>query len=388
MKAVCDACGARYTLPEEQLRNRHLTLQCRRCGHVFAVRTMTQEAADAEEIVRRSQRATGVFKALGDGEDLDDLLSEMDAQLAAAEAAASDEATARPGAGSQGPASRGSAGHGPAGHGPAGHGPASRGPVSRSSLSSATASAAAAQRARRSGSSPVAGAGAAARTGPAAKGPGTAAAGAADSGIQWYFAINGESFGPYSEQELVHRFRTGRLGDEAWVWHAGMSGWVPSSQEAIFASALEQGRARRGDGGATMAASAVDGPEGSGRFTVEVRRPGATITERAAKGRQLITDDVDDALDSVFGDGGVGVGKGGLRPGGAGGKDEAATRSASAAAVRSTAPRITPSSREDRDGSGAAAAGGCGRGATRGLARRRRAAAASCSRARLQRARA
>jgi predicted Zn finger-like uncharacterized protein len=58
----------------------------------------------------------------------------------------------------------------------------------------------------------------------------------------WHYSVNGEVFGPYSEDELVDRFRDGRLGDEAYVWQATFAEWKPAVQVPVFASAIAVGR--------------------------------------------------------------------------------------------------------------------------------------------------
>ena len=60
--------------------------------------------------------------------------------------------------------------------------------------------------------------------------------------VAWHYSINGEVFGPYSEDELVDRFQDGRLGDEAYVWQALFAEWKPAIEVPVFSSAIAVGR--------------------------------------------------------------------------------------------------------------------------------------------------
>lgn len=46
----------------------------------------------------------------------------------------------------------------------------------------------------------------------------------------WHVAENGETTGPFAEQQLVDTIRAGRLRRETLVWSAGMAGWVEAAQ--------------------------------------------------------------------------------------------------------------------------------------------------------------
>lgn len=121
----------------------------------------------------------------------------------------------------------------------------------------------------------------------------------------WYFAINGESFGPYTEDELQHRFESGRLDRDTHIWRQGMDAWVPVSDYPPFAAAIELAQnalpSMRGTrASAGRAAQADAASDHSGRFTVEVRRPGATIGETLSPGFSASADDVSDDVDNAF----------------------------------------------------------------------------------------
>ncbi len=59
---------------------------------------------------------------------------------------------------------------------------------------------------------------------------------------QWYYALAGETFGPYGEDELIERFQSGRLGDEAYVWQPSFAEWKPAVEIPVFGSSIAQFR--------------------------------------------------------------------------------------------------------------------------------------------------
>lgn len=61
----------------------------------------------------------------------------------------------------------------------------------------------------------------------------------------WHYSINGETFGPYSEDELVARYQSGTIGDETYVWRPGYTEWLPAIEVPVFESAIEAGRTQR-----------------------------------------------------------------------------------------------------------------------------------------------
>lgn len=116
----------------------------------------------------------------------------------------------------------------------------------------------------------------------------------------WHYAVNGEHFGPYTEGEMVELFISRELNDETFIWRKGYTRWQPATAEPVFARAIA-GERPAAASTHTIQPSAAQVTEGSGRLTIEVRRPGATISESAEKRGTLVTDDVDDAFDSLFG---------------------------------------------------------------------------------------
>lgn len=116
----------------------------------------------------------------------------------------------------------------------------------------------------------------------------------------WFFAIDGESFGPYTQRELRTRFETGKLGLNTHVWKEGFSDWLPVGEHPEFAAAIELSKdnIRRLGAQSPQSSSATDG---SGRFTVDIRRPGATVDDRTDAQRDALNDEVDDAFKSLLG---------------------------------------------------------------------------------------
>lgn len=123
----------------------------------------------------------------------------------------------------------------------------------------------------------------------------------------WFFAINGESFGPYTEDEILHRFESGRLERNTHVWRQGMDAWMPVEDYAPFAAAIQLAQtalpSARPPRPVRPTPSRTE-DAGSGRFTVEVRRPGATLDQQNdvfGGSNSDVSDDVDDAFDSMLG---------------------------------------------------------------------------------------
>lgn len=57
-------------------------------------------------------------------------------------------------------------------------------------------------------------------------------------GVEWHVAVNGVTEGPLGEDTLVERFRSGNVGDEAYVWNDGFSDWKPAFEVPAFDAAM------------------------------------------------------------------------------------------------------------------------------------------------------
>ena len=55
----------------------------------------------------------------------------------------------------------------------------------------------------------------------------------------WFYAAAGQTYGPYSEPELLRRFETGRIAEEVHVWKQGFAAWLPAHQVEAFALAID-----------------------------------------------------------------------------------------------------------------------------------------------------
>lgn len=55
---------------------------------------------------------------------------------------------------------------------------------------------------------------------------------------QWYYAAEGDSFGPYTEGELREKYQTGELEEDTYVWTKGFDEWIPASAHSAFATAM------------------------------------------------------------------------------------------------------------------------------------------------------
>lgn len=42
----------------------------------------------------------------------------------------------------------------------------------------------------------------------------------------WYYAVNEESYGPHSKEEMVHYYQIGKITQNMYVWNKGMRDWV------------------------------------------------------------------------------------------------------------------------------------------------------------------
>lgn len=64
---------------------------------------------------------------------------------------------------------------------------------------------------------------------------------ASNTTIPWYYALNGQTFGPYEDQDLMRMFESGDLGDACYVWNESFTEWLPVRQVSLFVPALNHG---------------------------------------------------------------------------------------------------------------------------------------------------
>lgn len=113
---------------------------------------------------------------------------------------------------------------------------------------------------------------------------------AAPAQIEWHYAINGQSFGPFKEADLAAMFASGELDDACYLWHDGFPSWKPAREVPEFVSALNRGAQLRprnktiGVSGALEAIS-VDArrPEADSEQEEEGVVPGASPAEDSAR---------------------------------------------------------------------------------------------------------
>lgn len=63
--------------------------------------------------------------------------------------------------------------------------------------------------------------------------------------LPWYYALNGQTFGPYEKPVLMRMFESGEIGDACYVWNETFVEWLPARQVAEFVPALDRGSAIR-----------------------------------------------------------------------------------------------------------------------------------------------
>ncbi|MEL6181112.1 MAG: GYF domain-containing protein, partial [Myxococcota bacterium] len=63
--------------------------------------------------------------------------------------------------------------------------------------------------------------------------------------IEWYYAMAGRTYGPFTLDALRNMFATGQLGDEAYVWNETFTSWVPALERSEFAHYFASGAVRK-----------------------------------------------------------------------------------------------------------------------------------------------
>ena len=64
--------------------------------------------------------------------------------------------------------------------------------------------------------------------------------------VAWHYAINGQSFGPFDQEDLVGMYRRGEVADASYVWNETFgAAWKPAFEVEPFSHALRQAQALR-----------------------------------------------------------------------------------------------------------------------------------------------
>jgi predicted Zn finger-like uncharacterized protein len=119
---------------------------------------------------------------------------------------------------------------------------------------------------------------------------------------QWYYSVDGETFGPLPESQLVAKYRRGEVKDNSYVWKDAFADWKPATAVEPFRSTLRQSsgpsddsKSRRkqtmGVGDAIESVEEADGPDdgrdqtGANRSpTSRSKRERNRSSERQARG--------------------------------------------------------------------------------------------------------
>jgi predicted Zn finger-like uncharacterized protein len=58
----------------------------------------------------------------------------------------------------------------------------------------------------------------------------------------WYYAVNGQTQGPFTLKGLREQYASGSIGDETYVWHEALTEWKPVATVDAFSDALARGQ--------------------------------------------------------------------------------------------------------------------------------------------------
>ena len=56
--------------------------------------------------------------------------------------------------------------------------------------------------------------------------------------MAWHLAVDGQTRGPYTAQQLGQALAAGQINPQTLVWSAGLSGWQPLSQTPQLAAVM------------------------------------------------------------------------------------------------------------------------------------------------------
>ncbi|MFB6374290.1 MAG: GYF domain-containing protein [Bradymonadaceae bacterium] len=70
-----------------------------------------------------------------------------------------------------------------------------------------------------------------------------------ESSVEWYYSVDGETYGPFDQRDLVEKCRRGEVSEQAYVWNNSFSDWEPAESVDPFQSALADGASQSGTNG-------------------------------------------------------------------------------------------------------------------------------------------
>ena len=210
MKFTCDACKARYVIDDAKVRGKVLSIKCKKCGNLISVREPTQ-ATSPKRIRKSAVRATTALKGIYHEEDVDFVKKGSRRKRRSSQTTRFNHTRQASRSGEERLSSTNS-----------------RTKTQRSRKSKSRRKRSSKTGLHRTNTYQI----------------GTQKTGTSTQNLeqteQWYYAINGKTFGPYSEEELLKRFSSGKIGDEAFLWQQGFVEWKPANKIPVFATILDK----------------------------------------------------------------------------------------------------------------------------------------------------
>ena len=98
--------------------------------------------------------------------------------------------------------------------------------------------------------------------------------------LQIFVSHNGQQSGPFTQEQLVERVKSGEVAPDAWVWHEGMAGW-----EALSAKFPETAPATAADGEPTVEKRVFTIESQDRKTTMRISIPDMKAAWRKSSGR-------------------------------------------------------------------------------------------------------
>ena len=120
---------------------------------------------------------------------------------------------------------------------------------------------------------------------------------------QWYVAVDGQSFGPFSEGDLRAKFQAGEYTGQNHVFTEGMKGWIPAESVDEFSATASAAPAPPPPAPNTGRADVIDFKiHGTEMQFVEIELdPGESVVAEAG-GMMYMENGIE--MNTIFGDGG------------------------------------------------------------------------------------